>query len=51
MTNSPLSFSIDTLKLGPMENFVYLIHDHASGRVAVVDPAWEPEAILTWARE
>ena len=51
MTNSPLSFSIDTLKLGPMENFVYLIHDHASGRVAVVDPAWEPEAILAWVRE
>ena len=49
MTNLP--FSIDTLKLGPMENFVYLIHDHASGRVAVVDPAWEPEAILAWARE
>jgi glyoxylase-like metal-dependent hydrolase (beta-lactamase superfamily II) len=29
-----------------MENFVYLVHDHASGRGAVVDPAWEvPEVI------
>lgn len=37
---------ITTLELGPMENFIYLIHDHASGRVAVVDPAWEPETIL-----
>jgi glyoxylase-like metal-dependent hydrolase (beta-lactamase superfamily II) len=50
MTNLPLPFSIDTLKLGPMENFIYLIHDHASGRVAVVDPAWEPEAILARVR-
>jgi hypothetical protein len=29
-----------------MANFVYLVHDHASGRAAVVDPAWEvPEVI------
>ena len=29
-----------------MENFVYLIHDHATNRAAVVDPAWEvPEVI------
>jgi len=34
-----------------MENFIYLVHDLASGRVAVVDPAWEPEIILAWARE
>jgi len=40
------SHTLTTLELGPMENFVYLIHDHASGRVAVVDPAWEPTEIL-----
>lgn len=45
------SFSITTLELGPMENFIYLIADPASQRVAVVDPAWEPEAILNAARE
>ncbi len=39
-------FSIEALELGPMQNFVYLIHDHASNRAAVVDPAWEVPRIL-----
>ena len=39
-------FSLHALELGPMENFVYLIHDHASNRAAVVDPAWEVPAVL-----
>lgn len=47
--NAPYAFT--TLELGPMENFIYLVHDRASGRMAVVDPAWEPEAILKAARE
>ncbi len=38
-------FSIQALELGPMDNFIYLIHDHASNRVAVVDPAWDVDAI------
>ena len=42
-------FSIHALELGPMENFVYLIHDHASGRAAVVDPAWEVPEVLALA--
>jgi glyoxylase-like metal-dependent hydrolase (beta-lactamase superfamily II) len=29
-----------------MENFVYLIHDHTSGRAAIVDPAWEVSRVL-----
>ena len=29
-----------------MENFIYLIHDLDSGRVAVVDPAWEAGQII-----
>ena len=29
-----------------MENFIYLIKDHATNRVAVVDPAWEADVIL-----
>ena len=45
-------FSIHALELGPMENFVYLIHDHASDRAAVVDPAWEvPEVLALAERE
>lgn len=39
-------YTIHQLELGPMENFVYLIHDHASGRAAVVDPAWEVSRVL-----
>jgi hydroxyacylglutathione hydrolase len=48
---NPLPFSLDTLELGPMENFVYLIRDRASGRAAVVDPAWEVHRVVALARE
>lgn len=37
---------IETLALGPMENYIHLIVDRPSGKVAVVDPAWEVEKIL-----
>jgi len=40
-------FSIQAMELGPMENFVYLIHDHKTDRVAVVDPAWEAGKIIS----
>lgn len=43
-------FSIHALELGPMENFVYLIHDHATDRAAVVDPAWEVPEVLALAQ-
>jgi hydroxyacylglutathione hydrolase len=33
------------LKLGPMDNFVYLVGVEASPEVLVVDPAWEVAAI------
>jgi len=49
MTDSP--FTIDALELGPMENFIYLIRDHASGRAAVVDPAWDVQRIIELARQ
>lgn len=45
------SYQIHALELGPMENFVYLIQDTASGRAAVVDPAWEPAQVLALARQ
>lgn len=44
-------YSIHALELGPMENFVYLIEDRASGRAAVVDPAWDVPAILALAAD
>ena len=40
------TFSIHALELGPMENFIYLIHDHATNRAAVVDPAWDVPQVL-----
>ena len=46
MNSDSKRFSIEAMELGPMENFIYLIHDHNSDRVAVVDPAWEVERIL-----
>lgn len=44
-------FTIETLELGPMENFIYLIHDKNTSRAAVVDPAWDPEKIIQCATE
>lgn len=44
------SGSIHALELGPMENFVYLIEDRASGRAAVIDPAWDVPEVLALAK-
>ena len=40
------NYTIDALELGPAENFIYLIQDHATKQAAIVDPAWDvPKAI------
>ena len=49
--NKAAPYTIHALEVGPMENFVYLLHDHASNRAAVVDPAWDVPAVLACARE
>ncbi len=46
-----IDHSIHALELGPMENFVYLLHDHNTDTAAIVDPAWEVEEMLSLARE
>lgn len=46
MQNNNPGYSIYSKELGPMENFVYLIHDHASNTAAIVDPAWEVDEML-----
>lgn len=51
MTDNSQTFSIDVLELGPMENFIYIIKDKATGRAAVVDPAWEVDEIIKRAKE
>ena len=45
MTDAP-RHTIHALELGRMGNFIYVIHDHATDRAAVVDPAWDVPAIL-----
>ena len=32
---------LEQLKLGPMENFVYIIGSKSTREVALIDPAWE----------
>ena len=39
-------FEIKSLKLGHMDNFVYLIKDQKTAKIAVVDPAWDVDAIF-----
>ena len=50
-TTVPQNYSIYRRELGPMENFVYLIHDHASQTAALVDPAWEVDEMLKLAQD
>lgn len=45
------NYTIDALELGPMENFVYLIQDHASKRAAIVDPAWDVAKAIALANQ
>lgn len=51
MSSENPGFTIDVMELGPMENFIYLIQDKATGRAAVVDPAWEVGEIIKRANE
>ena len=44
-------YSIYSMELGPMENFIYMIHDHSSDRAAVVDPAWDVPTIIDLAEK
>ncbi len=43
--------SIHALELGPMENFIYLLVDENSKTAAVVDPAWDVNAITNHAKK
>jgi len=51
MSDEAAPFSIEVMELGPMENFIYLIQDHLTGRVAVVDPAWEVDKIVSYTNQ
>ena len=46
MMQQTSTYNIISMELGPMENFVYLIHDYASNTAAIVDPAWDVDEML-----
>ncbi len=48
--NKDYKHHIHALELGPMENFVYLLHDEATNKAAIVDPAWDVEEIIQLAK-
>ena len=49
MPGEQTTHSIVAMELGPMENFIYLLVDHATQTAAVVDPAWDVPAIANQA--
>lgn len=52
MANEEGKLYLRQAQIGPMANFVYFIGDPATRKLAVVDPAWEVDAILDFvARE
>lgn len=46
MNEKTTGFSVYSLELGPMDNFIHIIHDLKTGHAAVVDPAWDVDAIM-----
>ncbi len=42
---------IEQLKLGPLDNFVYIIGDERTAKAAVVDPAWDVPLIVATAEK
>ena len=37
---------LEQIQIGPMENFAYLIGSKTTREVAVIDPAWDIDALL-----
>jgi glyoxylase-like metal-dependent hydrolase (beta-lactamase superfamily II) len=48
MDNQESRLSLVQAQLGPMANFVYIIGDPSTRKVAVVDPAWELDRIVAY---
>ncbi|HMQ10018.1 MAG TPA: MBL fold metallo-hydrolase [Oligoflexia bacterium] len=49
MNNNPIFFK--QFEIGPMANFIYLIGDPKTRTAAVVDPAWDVDAIIKLAEQ
>lgn len=39
-------FIIEQIQIGPMENFTYVVGSRSTREVAIVDPAWDIDALL-----
>jgi hydroxyacylglutathione hydrolase len=37
---------IEQIEIGPMQNFTYLVGSRSTREVAIVDPAWDIDALL-----
>ena len=46
MKEPPGELFIEQIEIGPMQNFVYLVGSQATREVALVDPAWDIDALL-----
>lgn len=46
-----MSLKVETYRVGPMDNGVYLVTDEATNHAALVDPSFESEPILDVIRE
>ena len=42
---------LEQLLVGPMDNFIYLIGSKSTREVAIIDPAWDIEALLNHIKE
>lgn len=41
------SFFVEQIEVGPMQNFIYVIGSNTTREVALVDPAWNVDALLS----
>ncbi|MEQ8857104.1 MAG: MBL fold metallo-hydrolase [Pseudomonadales bacterium] len=42
----PSELIVEQIEIGPMQNFTYLVGSRSTGEVAIVDPAWDVDALL-----
>jgi len=42
---------LEQLLVGPMDNFIYLVGSKSTREVAIIDPAWDIDALLTHIKE
>ena len=42
---------LEQLLVGPMDNFIYLVGSKSTREVALIDPAWDIDALLTHIKE